>query len=598
MADQPGSRTALPNPTRLASSLADIGERSQRLIREWMIRNGVAGSRAAISDSLEIASSFADLTTRMMADPAHLAQAQVSLWQAYMNLWQNTAVRMLGVPAQPAYQPTQSDRRFRHPHWQENEIFNYIKQSYLLVSRWLEQTIHDVEGLDNRTKQRVEFYTRQFINAVSPSNFAFTNPEVIQATIETGGENLINGLRNLLVDLEQGRHLAAVGNGDRPTFVVGHDLATTPGRVIFRNEVMELIQYLPRSETVLKRPLLFVPPWSHKYYIADLDEGKSWVRWTVEQGHTVFLVSWINPGERQADMSLEDYLVKGPVQALDVIRQHTGESEVDGVGYCLGGTLLAITMAWLTAKGDDRIRTGSFLATMLDFAEPGELGVFIDEATMAYYDNRRDFSSLRVDDMVSTVNLLRENDLIWSFVVNNYLLGNDPFPVELLYWNSDANRVPKDMHEFYLRTVYRQNKLAEKGGLTIAGVPVDLSRITVPTYFLAAREDHIAPWRSTYKGMRLLSGPVRFTLAGSGHIAGVINPPGEDAHAHWASDRTAPPDPESWLSQAGQRAGSWWVDWQAWVKRSSRNERVAARMPGSNGLPVLGDAPGTYVHMR
>ncbi len=599
MADQHASGRRLSDPAQLARSLADIAERSQRLLTEWMTRNGLAGSRAAMSGTLDIAGSFADLTTHMVADPARIAQAQVSLWAAYMELWQNTATRMLGFQTEPLYEPLKGDLRFQHPAWRENEIFNYIKQSYLLVSRWLEGTIRDVHDVDRLTKQKVEFYTRQFINAVSPSNFAFTNPEVIQATIESGGENLIRGLENLLADLEQGNALQRTGPITAPPLIIGKTVATTPGKVVFRNELMELIQYSPTTSTVLKRPLLFIPPWINKFYIVDLGENKSWVKWAVDQGHTVFLISWVNPTGELAQKQFEDYLLEGPMVALDVIREETGEAEVNAVAYCIGGVLLAATMAYLADKGDERIATGTFLATLLDFSEPGELGTFIDEATIAELGRGMPDEAQADAGSMATFHLLRENDLIWSFVVNNYLLGHDSFPFDLLYWNCDATAMPYTMHSFYLKKFYRENVLVKPGGITLAGGSINLRKVRAPTYFLSTREDHIAPWRSTYKGMRLLSGPVRFTLAGCGHISGIINPPTGSKRGYWTSERTPPADPESWMSKSKRREESWWVDWDAWVKRQPGNsDRVASRLPGRRAAPCLGDAPGTYVAAR
>jgi polyhydroxyalkanoate synthase len=599
MPDQQASERILADPTQLARSLADIAERSQRLLTDWMTRNGLANSRETMSESLQIAGSFADLTTHLVTDPARLAQAQVSLWTAYMELWQNTATRMLGFQTEPLYEPLKGDLRFQHPAWRENEIFNYIKQSYLLVSRWLEGTVRDVHDVDRMTKQKVEFYTRQFVNAVSPSNFAFTNPEVIQATIESRGENLIRGLENLLADLEQSDAMHRTSLIGHPGFAIGETVATTPGKIVFRNDLMELIQYSPTTEMVLRRPLLFIPPWINKFYIMDLGENKSWVKWAVDQGHTVFLISWVNPIGDLTEKSFEDYLLEGPIAALDVIQRVTGEAEVNAVAYCVGGVLLAVTMAYLARKGDERIATGTFLATLLDFSEPGDLGVFIDEATMAELakamseDRRLDAGSME------TFNLLRENDLIWSFVVNNYLLGNDRFPFDLLYWNCDATVMPHAMHDFYLQKFYKGNALVKPGGVTLAGEPIDLRKVRAPTYFLSTREDHIAPWRSAYKGMRLLSGPVRFTLAGCGHISGIINPPTGNKHGYWTSERTPPADPESWLSKSKRREDSWWTDWDAWIKRQAgQKDRVPARVPGGGRSKVLGDAPGTYIAFR
>jgi polyhydroxyalkanoate synthase len=599
MADQQANEAKLPDVSELSKSFAEIAERSQRIITEWMGKNGFSAGQTAVSDPLNIAGTFMELTSKMMADPAKVVKAQMSLWQDYVNLWQSTTSRMLGQDAKPVIEADKADKRFKDEAWEDNDVFNYIKQSYLLTSRWMQQTVSDVEGLDPRTREKVEFYTRQFISALSPTNFALTNPEVIRATIETRGENLINGLKNLLKDLERGKGSVRISQTDYDKFVIGKNIATTPGKVIWRNEMMEVLQYTPTTETVLRRPLLFVPAWINKFYIVDLREKNSWVKWAVDQGHTVFLISWVNPTEELAQKSFEDYVVNGTVAALDAVEQSTGEKEVNAVGYCIGGTLLASTLAYLANKGDDRIKSATFFTTMLDFSQPGELGVFVDEATISYLENKMaEKGYMEASEMATTFNMLRENDLIWSFVVNNYLLGNDPFPFDLLYWNSDSTRMPYAMHSFYLRNFYQKNKLIEPGGLSLAGEPIDLRKIKVPTYFLSTREDHIAPWTSTYKGTQILGGPNRFTLAASGHIAGVINPPAAKKYCYWVNSKT-PANPDEWLSGAQQKEGSWWPDWDAWVKKlSGKDDVVPAREPGGGKLKPLADAPGPYVSAK
>ncbi len=599
MADQQGTELQMPDPAELSKSMAEIAERSQRILTDWLSKNCADPSQAAPSDPLNIGNTFFELFSQMMADPGKVVQAQMSLWQDYMALWQNTASRMMGQETESLVKPNRDDRRFKDEAWEDNEVFSYIKQSYLLTSRFIEQSVRDTDGLDEKTKEKVEFYTRQFVSALSPTNFAMTNPEVIRQTIESKGENLINGLKNILIDLERGKGNLRISMTDYDAFVIGENIATTPGKVIFRNEMMELIQYTPATDTVVKRPLLFVPAWINKFYIVDLRAKNSWVKWAVDQGHTVFMISWVNPTAELAEKSFEDYIVDGTMTAVDAIEQATGEKEVNAVGYCIGGTLLAATLAYAAAKGDDRIKTGTFFTTMLDFSEPGELGVFIDEATISYLEGKMaERGYLEGSEMASTFNMLRENDLIWSFVINNYLLGNDPFPFDLLYWNSDSTRMPYAMHSFYLRNFYQENNLVKPGGITLAGEKIDLRKVKVPTYFISAREDHIAPWTSTYMGTQIFSGPIHFTLAASGHIAGVINPPAANKYCYWYTDKKPPADPDEWLAIAKQKDGSWWPDWDAWAKKQSGKEQVPAREPGAGKLKAISDAPGEYVSAK
>ncbi|HKT54057.1 MAG TPA: alpha/beta fold hydrolase, partial [Caulobacteraceae bacterium] len=380
-------------------------------------------------------------------------------------------------------------------------------------------------------------------------------------------------------------------------FRVGEDIAVSPGKVVYQNDLMQLIQYQPTTEKVLKRPLLIVPPWINKFYILDLRPKNSLVRWATAQGHTVFMVSWVNPDERLAEKDFEDYMRDGILAALDAIEAATGESAINAIGYCLGGTLLGSTLAWMAAHGDDRIKSATFFVSLLDFRESGELNVFIDEEQLKMLEermNRRGY--LEGSEMATTFNMLRANDLIWSFVVNNYLLGKDPFPFDLLYWNSDSTRMPARMHSFYLRNMYQENRLARPGGIVLEGTPIDLGKIKIPAYFLSTREDHIAPWRATYRGTHLLAGRNRFVLAASGHIAGVVNPPEGSKYNHWVSD-DLPEEPEAWLAGATEMAGSWWPDWHRWV--SSHDKRtVPAREPGASKLKPIEDAPGSYVKLR
>jgi polyhydroxyalkanoate synthase len=415
--------------------------------------------------------------------------------------------------------------------------------------------------------------------------------------MESGGENLIKGLQNVLDDLDRGNGQLAIKMTDSEAFEVGRNLAVTPGSVVYENDLMQLIQYDPTTEKVHRKPLLIIPPWINKYYILDLREKNSFVKWAVAQGFTVFVISWVNPDESLAEKTFSDYLLEGPLAAFDAITKATGESQINAVGYCLGGSLLASTLAYMEAKGDRRIASVTLLTTMIDFAESGELGVFIDEEQLAALEARmNERGYLEGAEMATTFNMLRANDLIWSFVVNNYLLGKDPFPFDLLYWNSDSTRMPAAMHSFYLRTMYQQNKLAEPGGITLDGVPIDLSTVNVPAFFLSTREDHIAPWESTYAGAQLFSGPVRFVLAASGHIAGVINPPAGHKYSYWTNDKL-PKRPQTWFKDAREHPGSWWSEWLEWVRAKS-GPKVPARQPGDGELPVIEAAPGAYVKVR
>ena len=517
MADETKTETTgfkLPDPAEIGRSMADIAERSQRIVGEWLKRQA---TEEHAPDPLNIASAFMEMTARLIANPARLVAAQLGFWQDYMTLWQNTARRIMGAETEPVIDAPSTDRRFKDDAWRENEVFDFIKQSYLLSARYVQDVVRQVDGLDPKTAQKVDFYARQFVDAMSPSNFLLTNPEVLRKTAETGGENLLKGLNNLLSDLEQGKGKLRIKMTDMEAFKLGENIGVSPGKVVFQNDLMQLIQYTPSTEKVLKRPLLIAPPWINKFYILDLRPRNSFVRWAVSQGHTVFVISWVNPDEKLAEKGFEDYMTEGYLAALDAIEQATGEREVNAIGYCLGGTLLASTLAYMATKKDNRIKSATFFVTMMDFAEAGELGVFIDEEQLKALEekmNKRGY--LEGSEMATTFNMLRANDLIWSFVVNNYLLGNDPFPFDLLYWNANSTRMPARMHSFYLRKMYQENLLAEPNGISLAGVPIDLRKIKTPAYFLSTREDHIAPWKSTYRGTQLLGGPKRFVLAASG----------------------------------------------------------------------------------
>ncbi len=593
------NRSATPtdvDPQELAQSLSEIAAKSQQLVKDFLARQE-GTSQLSMDDALHMSRLFQDLYTRLMSDPVALAQAQVTFWHEYMSLVQNATLRMMGVETEPVRRPHPKDKRFRHESWEESPLFDFIKQSYLLTADYVHTTVKNVEGLDDKTERQIDFYTRQFIDAMSPSNFLATNPEVLQKTVETRGQNLLRGLNNLLEDLERGNGKLNISMTDPEAFEVGRDLAVTPGKVVAQTELCQVIQYAPATEEVARRPLLFVPPWINKYYILDMRPKNSLIRYLVEQGQTVFTISWRNPDASLADKSFEDYMREGVLAAMDAVEQATGESEMNMVGYCLGGTLLASTLAYLEAKGDKRVQSASFFTALLDFEQPGELEVFIDEDQLDKLERQmNEIGYLPGPQMAATMSSLRANDLIWSFFVNNYLQGEDPFPFDLLYWNQDSTNMPARMHAFYLRNMYLENRLREPGGIELGGVPIDLSTVKTPAYFISAREDHIAPWQATYQGARLLGGSTKFVLGGSGHIAGIINPPEKNKYCYW-TNRNMPADPARWLENAEYHEGSWWGDWVRWLNHRSGG-RVPARQPGGGRLTPIEDAPGSYVGER
>jgi polyhydroxyalkanoate synthase len=584
------------DPIALADSLAAAAEKSAKLMGDFATRQAESG-QSMMADELGIGKAFMELASKMLANPYRMAEAQMNLWWDYMSLWQSSLMKAMGAAGEPVAVPAKGDKRFKHDDWEEHFLFDYIKQSYLITSRWLNTTVANVEGLDPGSRKKVDFFTRQYIDALAPSNFALTNPEVFRETVATGGQNLVKGLHNLLDDIERGNGQLRISMTDSKAFELGVNIATTPGKVVYQNELMQLLQFEPSTAKVHKRPLLIVPPWINKYYIMDLREKNSLVKWCVDQGMTVFLMSWVNPDERLSHKDFVDYLLEGPMTALDKIEQATGEKEVNALGYCLGGTLLAATLAYMAAKKDRRIASASFMTSLVDFVRTGELEVFIDEGQVSSLEkkmNERGF--LDGAEMATTFNLLRSNDLIWSFVINNYLMGRDPFPFDLLHWNQDSTRMPATMHSWYLRNMYMNNKLREPGGITLDGVSIDLSKITAPAYFVSAIEDHIAPWKATYSGPQLFGGKSRFVLSGSGHIAGMINPPAANKYGYWTNEQL-PAKPDEWLSGARQFEGSWWNDWLEWLK-PNLGAQVAARVPGKGKLKVIEAAPGSYAKMR
>ncbi len=547
-------------------------------------------------DPFNLMKSSAEWYAALAKDPQKAINANLSFMQKSMELYQQSLTNLLGgsVVSDPVIEEDRSDRRFKHEGWADQPAFNSIKQSYLLASKWMRDQVQGVEGLDEHTAEKVEFFTERYLDAMSPTNFAATNPAVIEKIVETKGANLVHGLKNMLEDLEAGKGELRIRMTDTSAFELGENVATTPGKVVFQNRMFQLIQYTPSTDKALKRPLLVVPPWINKYYIMDLQPKNSLLKWLVDQGHTVFVVSWVNPDASYADTEFANYVTEGVLEAVDAVERATGESEINMIGYCIGGSLLATSLAYMKAKGDTRVKSATFFTTMLDFSDPGELGVFIDEEQISGLEKKMGESGyLDGSQMAGTFNLMRANDLIWSFYINNYLLGNDPRPFDLLYWNSDSTRMPAKMHAWYLRNLYLENNLCKPGGVTIDGVSIDISKVDIPVCFVSAVEDHIAPWKSTYSGAKLFSGDVRFILGGSGHIAGIINPPAAGKYGYRVTDEL-PADPEVWAAEAAVNEGSWWPEWDRWVKVLDAKE-VAARNPGDRGMPIIENAPGSYV---
>ena len=543
-------------------------------------------------------------------DSAKILEAQFELWQNYQKLWINTTLALLQRSdalsegedkdsGQEVITPDTGDYRFKDSEWNSNPVFSFIKQAYLLNSHWLRQMIDQTEGVDDATRMKIEFYSRMMVNAMSPTNFALTNPTVLREMKETGGQSIIQGITNYLEDQQAGFDIMRPRHTDMSAFKVGENVATAEGSVVFQNQMMQLLQFAPTTEAVYKKPLMIVPPWINKFYILDLREDNSFIRWAVDQGYTVFVISWVNPDETYADKSFDDYVSGGIFAALNAIEKATGEKQVSAIGYCIGGTMLAAALAYMAANQDDRITAVTYFAAQVDFEKAGELLVFTDEQQIAQLESKvRKQGYLDGASMAATFNSLRANDLIWYFVINNYLMGKEPPVFDLLYWNADSTRFPAQLLLDYLRNMYQHNKLSHPGGFTLLGEPVDLGKIKIPTYIQASKEDHIAPPESVFKAVNLYGGPVKFMLAGSGHISGVINPPAANKYHHWTNAKKKTYNElEDWFADAKQHHGSWWEDWNKWLSKKS-GDKVTARVPGDGKLKIIEAAPGNYVKVR
>ena len=583
----------------LTRNYARLVEEGGRAVAAYLKPREAGAKKIGYSDEVADAlKTLGQVLEYWYADPQRTVEMQTRLGKSYLGLFASASRRLAGEPSAPVAQPGPRDKRFRDPEWSSNQYFDFLKQAYLVTADWAQHLIADADKLDPATRQRADFYMRQIVNAISPSNFVFTNPELLRATLNENAGNLVRGAHMLAEDIEAGGGELRIRQSDPSTFEVGRNLATTPGKVIYQNALMQLIQYAPTTERVLKRPLLVVPPWINKFYVLDLTPEKSFIRWCLDEGLTVFVISWVNPDERLAAKTFVDYMREGPLDALDAIARATGENEVDAVGYSVGGTLLAVALAYMAAKADRRIATATFLATQVDFTYAGDLKVFAatEQQVEAVERQMSERGYLEGAKMATVFNLLRSNDLVWPYVVNNYLKGKSPFPFDLLYWNADATRMPAANHSFYLRNCYLDNNVS-KGRMDIDGTRIDLSKVDIPVYNLATREDHIAPAKSVYLGSSSFGGPMRFVLSGSGHIAGVVNPPAGGKYQYWTGERPTGDDLEAWMRTAETHPGSWWTDWIAWL-RSHDGEQVPARQLGGGKFAPIADAPGTYVKVR
>ncbi len=594
---EPQTKTKF-DPEAFAMNLARAMENSGHALAAYLKPREDGEARDQPPNELtELIKTFSAVAEYWLSDNARSAELQSKIAKAYLDLWGSSARRLAGEEAPPAIAPSPRDKRFADPEWKSNQFFDFVLQLYLLTTQWAHDLVRNAEGLDPHTRRKAEFYVQQITNALAPSNFVLTNPEVLRETLTSNGDNLVRGMKMLAEDIEAGRGTLRIRQSDPSNLVVGVDMATTPGKVIFQNELMQLIQYVPSTENVLRTPLLIVPPWINKFYILDLKPEKSFIKWCVDQGITVFVISWVNPDKSLGAKTWENYMKQGPLAAMDAIEQATGEMKVHTMGYCVGGTLLATTLAWLAEKRRVRVTSATFLAAQVDFTHAGDLLVFVDEGQISAME--RDMQAtglLEGAKMAMAFNMLRSNDLIWSYVVSNYLKGKPPSSFDLLHWNSDATRMPAANHSYYLRNCYLENRLSA-GSMVLDNTLLDLSKIKVPIYNLATREDHIAPADSVLYGSQFFGGPVKYVLSGSGHIAGVVNPPSSGKYQYWTNDNIKDVTLADWLKGAEEHKGSWWPDWRVWLQTIDQEE-VPAREVGAAALPPIEDAPGSYVRVR
>lgn len=588
----------LTDPVQLAQNLARVFEQLAHIARQVAERPELAKKQAEtqVTPIDQVTKTLGSVAQSYMAEPQKLMEAQTQLWNRYSQLWQNAWAKVLGTPTEPMASPARNDKRFKDRDWQENTVFDFLKQFYLITSNWAQDFVKNADGLDDHTRLKAKFYVEQILNALSPSNFPVSNPEILRATLGSNGANLIEGLKHFEQDMASPDGRLRIKQSDMTAFEIGKNIAMTPGKVVFRNDTFELIQYSPSVQRTYEIPLLIVPPWINKFYILDLNPKKSFVRWATEQGLTVFVVSWVNADEKQGRKSFSDYMREGFLEAVQAVQDATGAEKINTIGYCIGGTMVAAALGYMAAKNDNRVSAATFFTTQVDFEKAGDLCVYVDDEQVKWIEQRMEEKGyLAGSRMADAFNLLRSNDLIWSYVINNYMLGKEPMPFDLLYWNADSTRMPAGVHSFYLRECYMANKLAQ-GKMILDGVHIDLKKVKVPVYNLAARDDHIAPLPSVFKVGQFFGGETKLVVSGSGHIAGVVNPPEARKYKYWTNDAPAE-SLENWLKTATEHDGSWWPDWADWITTRS-GAKVSAPVPGDGKLDVLEDAPGSYVTVK
>jgi len=586
------------DPEAFALNLARAMESSGQALAAFLKpREGGDLKDRPPSELAEVVKTFSVVAEYWLSDKERSAELQTKIGKAYLDLWGSSVRRLAGEEAPPVIAPSPRDKRFSDPEWKSNQFFDFIMQLYLLTTQWAQELVRNAEGVDPHTRKKAEFYVQQISNALAPSNFVLTNPEVLRETLASSGDNLVRGMKMLAEDIEAGHGTLRIRQSDPSNLIVGVNMATTPGKVIYQNELMQLIQYAPSTENVLRTPLLIVPPWINKFYILDLKPEKSFIKWCVDQGTTVFVISWVNPDKSLGAKTFDDYMKEGPLAAMDAIERATGELKVHTMGYCVGGTLLASTLAWLAEKRRVRVTSATLLAAQVDFTNAGDLLVFVDEDQVSALERDMQASGvLEGSKMAMAFNMLRSNDLIWSYVVSNYLKGQPPSSFDLLHWNSDATRMPAANHSYYLRNCYLENRLST-GSMVLDNTLLDLSKVKIPIYNLATREDHIAPADSVLYGSQFFGGPVKYVLSGSGHIAGVVNPPSSGKYQFWTNDNVKDITLADWLKGAQEHKGSWWPDWHGWLAGIDAEE-VPARAVGTEAMPPIEDAPGSYVRVR
>jgi polyhydroxyalkanoate synthase len=575
----------------IARSLENLGQAAT----EWLgPRERGEKKNAELEPITDLVTTLSKVVEYWVADPQRTIEAQTQLMGSFFSIWMNSVNKAAGQPT--ATPDIRSDKRFAAQEWSETPFFDFLRQAYFVTSDWAEKLVSETKGLDPHTRHKAQFYIRQVTSALSPSNFVLTNPELYKETVANSGANLVEGMKKLAEDIKAGRGDLRIRQTDMSKFKVGENLAITPGKVIAENDICQIIQYEPSTTDVLKRPLLLVPPWINKFYVLDLTPQKSFIKWCVDQGHSVFVISWVNPDERHAKKDWEDYAREGIDFGLDTITKATGEKDVNAIGYCVGGTLLSATLALHAQEGDTRIASATLFTTQVDFTYAGDLRVFVDEEQIRTIEkSMNEDGFLEGSKMATAFNMLRAQELIWPYFVTAYLKGQDPSPFDLLYWNADSTRMAAANHSFYLRNCYLENNLS-KGKMELAGKVLDLKDVQIPIYNLATKEDHIAPAKSVFVGSRLFGGPVTYVMSGSGHIAGVVNPPDKKKYGYW-TDGPLDGEFEDWAAGAGMSEGSWWPHWHAWVEARD-HARVPARKPGGTKLNPIEEAPGSYVKAR